>query len=189
MPLTLLARMAFFTALIAVLAQVSLPLPFSPVPLTGQLLGVFLAAVLLGGRAGFLAVAAYLLLGAAGAPVFSLGRGGLFILFGPSGGYLWGFLPGVYLAGSFLEHGPAPGILRTAGAMLLCLGCTYLLGTVQLCLVTGLSAGRAFAAGVAPFIPLDLAKAALAGALGARIIRVLRQSGLSPAGSGPRSRS
>ena len=167
-----LTLIAFFTALIAILAQLAIPLPFSPVPLTGQLIGVFLAGTLLGGRDGCLAILAYLLLGAAGAPVFSLGRGGLAMLLGPTGGYLWGFLPGVYLSGRIQagnQRPGAPGLLTTAGATLFTLGCIYLCGTIQLSLVTGYSTGEAILAGVLPFIPLDLAKAAIAAVLGARV--------------------
>ena len=100
MSLRELNRIALITALIAVLARLSIPLPFSPVPVTGQLIGIFLAGLLLGGRNGFLAVLAYLLLGAAGAPVFSYGLGGPAVLFGPSGGYLWVSFPAFSSAAS-----------------------------------------------------------------------------------------
>jgi biotin transport system substrate-specific component len=176
-----LTLIAFFTALIAILAQLAVPLPFSPVPVTGQLIGVFLAATLLGGRDGCLAIFAYLLLGAAGAPVFSLGRGGLMMLLGPTGGYLWGFLPGVYLSGRIQagnQRPGAPGLLTTAGATLFTLGCIYLCGTIQLSLVTGYSTGEAILAGVLPFIPLDVAKAFIAAALGARVKKSMHAGGL-----------
>jgi biotin transport system substrate-specific component len=176
-----LTLIAFFTALIAILAQLAVPLPFSPVPVTGQLLGVFLAGTLLGGRDGCLAILAYLLLGAAGAPVFSLGRGGLMMLFGPTGGYLWGFLPGVYLSGRLQEGNQrpgAPGLLTTAGATLFFLGCIYLCGAIQLSLVTGYSASEAILAGVLPFIPLDVAKAFIAAVLGARVKKIMHAGGL-----------
>jgi len=171
-----LILIALFTALIAVLAQIAVPLPFSPVPVTGQLIAVFLAGTLLGGKGAFLAVLAYLLLGAAGAPVFSMGRGGIFILLGPTGGYLWGFLPAAFVSGS-LQKG-TPGLTRTAAAMALGLGCAYLPGTLQLSLIMGYSAGQAFLAGVVPFIPVELIKVALAAALGTRIKRSLHRSGL-----------
>ena len=175
-----LTLIAFFTALIAILAQLAIPLPFSPVPLTGQLIGVFLAGTLLGGRDGCLAILAYLLLGAAGAPVFSLGRGGLAMLLGPTGGYLWGFLPGVYLSGRIQEGKQPPcvrGLLAAAGGAFFTLGCTYLGGAIQLSLVTGYSAGEAILAGVLPFIPLDLAKAAIAAVLGARVKKSMHATG------------
>ncbi len=180
MSLRELSRIALFTALIAVLAQISIPLPFSPVPLTGQLIAVFLAGLLLGGKNSFIALLAYLMLGAAGAPVFSYGQGGPGVLFGPSGGYLLGFLPGVFICGKLLEKHYTPGILRTAAAMLCCLGCTYLMGTVQLALLMGYSAAEAVIAGVLPFLPADLAKIAFAATAGGRVKRIIFAAGLLP---------
>lgn len=178
MSLRELNQIALVTALISVLAQLSLPLPFSPVPLTGQLIGVFLAGALLGGKNAFLALLAYLTLGVAGAPVFSYGRGGPGILFGPSGGYLWGFLPGAFCCGKLLEKVDSPGLIRTAAAMLSCLGCTYLAGTVQLALLMGYRAKAALLAGVVPFFPADLIKIAVAAAASIKIKKSLQLSGL-----------
>ena len=180
MSLRQLNRMALVTALIAILARISIPIPFSPVPVTGQLIGIFLAGLLLGGKNGFFAILAYLMLGAAGAPIFSYGLGGPGILFGPSGGYLWGFLPGVYLCGKLLENQDEPGFTRTIAAMLCCLGCTYVAGTGQLALVMGYSATEALIAGVLPFIPADLAKIAFAAAAGSRIKRSISPASLLP---------
>lgn len=179
MSLRELNRMALVTALIAVLARIAIPLPFSPVPFTGQLIGIFLAGLLLGGKSGFFAVLAYLMLGAAGAPIFSYGLGGPGILFGPSGGYLWGFLPGVYLCGKLLEKQDAPGFTRTIAAMLCCLGCTYVAGAGQLALVLGYSAAETLIAGVLPFFPADLAKIAFTAAAGSRIKRSISSAGLT----------
>ena len=184
MSLRELNRIALITALIAVLARLSIPLPFSPVPVTGQLIGIFLAGLLLGGKNGFLAVLAYLLLGAAGAPVFSYGLGGPGVLFGPSGGYLWGFLPGVYLCGRLLENQDLPGFARSAAAMLACLGCTYLVGTAQLALVMGYSTAEALLAGVLPFFPADLAKIAFAATVGARLKKAVAPDKLLPSTPG-----
>ncbi len=169
MSLQELNRIALTTALIAILARLSIPLPFSPVPITGQLIGVFLAALLLGGKNAFIALLAYLMLGAAGMPIFSYGLGGPGVLFGPSGGYLWGFLPGVYFCSKLLEKQNTPGCTRTAAAMLCCLGCTYLAGAVQLSLVMGYSTAQALIAGVLPFLPADLGKIAITAAAGSRI--------------------
>lgn len=180
MPLRQLVMISLFTALIAVMAQVAVPLPFSPVPITGQLIAVLLAGTLLGGKGASLAVLAYLLLGAAGAPVFSMGRGGLFILLGPTGGYLWGFLPAAYFSGRLQESEHEPGWTRTSAAMILGLLCIYLLGTIQLSLIMSYSALQGFLAGVAPFILVDMIKIALAAALGAKVRKSLRLSGLLP---------
>lgn len=161
---------ALFTALIAVLAQIAVPLPFSPVPLTGQVIGVMLAGALLGSRAGTLSITAYLLLGAAGAPVFSMGRGGFYMISGPTGGYLWGFIPAVYFAGLIMEKVENPSIYRTAAAMLTALSFIYLGGALQLGLIMRYNLWQTLLAGVIPFLPLDLLKAFLAAFL-ARLIK------------------
>lgn len=160
---------ALFTALIAVLAQVAIPLPFSPVPLTGQVVGVMLAGSLLGSRAGVLSIIAYLLLGAAGAPVFSLARGGLYMLAGPTGGYLLGFIPAVYLTGWMLEKVEQPTACRTAGTMLIALGFIYLFGGIQLGLMMRYNFTQVILTGVVPFLAPDLFKTALAAFLSIRV--------------------
>ena len=166
---------ALFAAVISLLAQVSLPLPFSPVPITGSLFGIFLAGALLG-RFGVTPVLVYLLLGAAGLPVFAQARGGLNILAGPTGGYLLGFILGAYLLGWIVEQKGSSWLPLTAG-MLVCLAAVYTVGTFQLALVAGYTLPQALWAGTLPFIPLDLVKIALAGSL----IRAVK-TGLSRAG-------
>jgi biotin transport system substrate-specific component len=169
---------ALFTALIAVLAQVAVPLPFSPVPLTGQVLAVLLTAALLGRRAGLLSIAAYLLLGAAGAPVFSLARGGFYMLTGPTGGYLWGFIPAVYCAGLIIEKKAEPSFCRYSVAMLIAIFFIYLFGAVQLGLIMHYNLWQVLLTGVLPFLPLDLLKAFLAALLAREIKKSLRQNRL-----------
>lgn len=169
---------ALFTALIAVLAQVAIPIPFSPVPVTGQVIGVMLAGSLLGSRAGLLSIIAYLLLGAAGAPVFSLARGGLYIIAGPTGGYLLGFIPAVYITGRILEKVEQPSALRTLGAMLIALGLIYLFGGIQLGLIMRYSFTQVILTGIAPFLIPDLFKAALAAFLSIRIKASLHNNSL-----------
>jgi len=170
---------ALFTALIAVFAQVAIPLPFSPVPLTGQVVGVMFAGAVLGSRAGVLSIIAYLLLGAAGAPVFSLARGGLYILTGPTGGYLLGFIPAVYLAGWIIERAVQPTIYRTAGAMLIALGLIYLCGGIQLGLIMRYNFTQVLLTGVIPFLIPDLLKTALAVFLSIQVKTSLQHYGLA----------
>lgn len=176
---TKLVVCALFTALIAVLAQVSIQLPFSPVPFTGQLFGVLLAGILLGKRFGVLSVIAYLLLGAAGAPIFSLGRGGLFILLGPTGGYLWGFIPAAYFSGLTTEKNGSLSMYRTAAALISAIILIYLCGILQLIMVMRYSIIQAVVIGAIPFLPLDLLKAFLVGAFAYKIRKSLQQYGLS----------
>jgi biotin transport system substrate-specific component len=157
------ARVALMAALIAVLALFSLPLPFTPVPVTLQIFGVMLAGALLPPGEAVAAVALYLALGAAGLPVFAGGRGGVAVLLGPTGGYLWGDLADVALAAWLLRR---PGWTRNAfrvwAAIAAGLALTYLGGLLQL--RAGWIPGwrEALAAGVWPFLPFDLVKAAVA---------------------------
>ncbi len=173
-----LTASALFTALIAILAQIAVPLPFSPVPFTGQVIGVLLAGLLLERRSAVLSVIAYLLLGAAGAPVFSLARGGLYMLTGPTGGYLWGFIPAVFIAASIIRNNKLSSIYRTAFAMISALAVIYTCGAIQLSLIMGYSPGQVLIVGVIPFLPLDLLKAVLAAFFGKQIRKTLQQNKL-----------
>jgi len=166
------ARTATRTFLLAVagslvlagLAQVAIPIPGSPVPITLQTLGVVLAGALLGPRAGALACGLYLLEGAAGLPVFAGGGAGVArITAGPTGGYLISFLPAAYAAGWLAERGWDRTPLRAAVAFAASLGLILLGGTLWL--VPAMGWTRAFAAGYAPFVPGALIKAAVAAAL------------------------
>ena len=91
---------------VALCAQVTLPLPFTPVPLTLQNFGVLLVGLTLGSRRGFAALALYLVEGAVGMPVFNpAGLGGVAQLLGPTGGYLLAYPFVAALAGWIMEHG------------------------------------------------------------------------------------
>jgi len=84
---------------IAILAQISIPIPFSPVPITGQTIGVVIVGVMLGPLSGAAAVIAYIFEGAFGLPVFANFSSGIHILFGPTAGYIWSFIIGAFLIG------------------------------------------------------------------------------------------
>lgn len=153
---------ALFAALTTVLSLISIPLPFSPVPITGQTLGVMLAGALLGAKLGALSQIIYILLGAVGVPVFSGGQAGLSALVGPTGGYLFGFILGAYMIGKLLERRPRPSLpylvaTIAAGGML----GIYLVGVPWLAFVTGMTPSRALALGMVPFIPGDILKVIL----------------------------
>lgn len=94
-----------FSLLLALLSQIRIPLPFTPVPVTLQTLGVLFIGYYLGPRLGVVSVLTYLMLGALGLPFFSGLKGGLLHLSGPTGGYLMGFVAGVYLVGLSKEKG------------------------------------------------------------------------------------
>lgn len=158
-----LVTAALLAALLAASAWVAIPLG-GGVPLTLQTFIVVLAGLVLGPRAAGAALAVYLLLGAAGLPVFAGARGGLGVLLGPTGGYLWGFLAGAVLI-AFIRSGLAVKMTsRIADAVAVAVGliAIYLLGWTQLMLVMALSPAEAFAAGVLPFVVADAAKGAVA---------------------------
>jgi biotin transport system substrate-specific component len=94
---------SLFAALTVALSFVSIRIPFSPVPITGQTFGVMLSGALLGSKLGALSQVVYLLLGVIGLPVFAGGASGLGTLFGASGGFLFGFPIGAYITGLMLE--------------------------------------------------------------------------------------
>lgn len=102
---------------IALSAQIAFNVPFSPVPITGQTFAVLLTGALLGSRRGSLAVLTYLLEGISGLPVFAQAQFGLVHLFGPTGGYLLGFLPAVFIAGLLVEIGWGKSLYGTLAIM------------------------------------------------------------------------
>lgn len=160
-----LTRVGLFCALIAVCSL--LQVPFDP-PFTLQTFAVFLCAGVLGGKWGLVAVGCYLVLGAAGLPVFAGFRGGVGHLIGTTGGFLLGFLPAVAMTG-FLPK-KLPLFLR----MLCGLAVLYLCGTAWYCLLYAPATGIGGIAAavlryVLPFLPFDLAKLFLAAKLTPRL--------------------
>ncbi|MFZ5433873.1 MAG: biotin transporter BioY [Calditrichota bacterium] len=151
---------AFGNALIALSAQISIMLPFSPVPITGQTFGVLLVAAALGRVRGTIAVASYLLEGASGLPVFASGAAGAMYLFGPTGGYLFAFIPAAWLTGYLAERGWTMRWLSTALTMLLGSAVILTIGTLVLSLFVGNS--QAMMMGFVPFIVGDVVKIAAA---------------------------
>jgi len=148
------------SALVALSAQVSIPLPWTPVPITGQTFGVLLVGALLGSFRGVLSLLTYLAEGAAGLPVFAGGSGGYLKLFGPSGGYLWGFVAAAFVVGFLAERGWDRHPLRAALAMLAGNVVIYLFGLPWL--ARFVPPEQVLAAGLYPFIPGDLLKLLLA---------------------------
>jgi biotin transport system substrate-specific component len=146
--------------LIALCAQVKVPLPFSPVPITGQTFAVLMVGALLGSRRGSLCALAYIIQGTAGLPVFAFG-GGPAVLAGPTGGYLAGFVLGAYVTGFLAERGWDRRFGTTILAMVLGNLGIYSFGLVWLCCLMGI--GKAvLVTGLYPFIVGDLLKIVLA---------------------------
>ncbi|MGZ8869399.1 MAG: biotin transporter BioY [Thermoanaerobaculia bacterium] len=151
------------SALIAIAAQISTHVPFTPVPLTLQPLAVLLVGVVLGANRGAAAAALYLLEGACGLPVFTLGRGGAMWLVGPTAGYLLAYPFAAFVAGWLSERGWGSSIFRALSGMFIALAVVYAGGWSWLAAMT--DARTAFATGVAPFIVADIVKIALGAAM------------------------
>jgi biotin transport system substrate-specific component len=158
---------SLFAALMAVGAYLFVPI--GPVPIVLQNMFVFLAGLLLGSRWGLASVAVYLLAGLCGLPVFAGGTGGIGRFFGPTGGFLMGYLPAVFLIGTIAERRPGR-MLYDVTAMVIGSMALYACGVPWLKAVTGMSFAKAAAVGMLPFLAGDALKIAAA-ALIARAVR------------------
>ncbi|HUP59204.1 MAG TPA: biotin transporter BioY [Thermoanaerobaculia bacterium] len=162
------------SALIAIAAQIAIPLPFTPVPLTLQPLAVIFIGAALGSTRGAAAAALYLLEGFSGLPVFAQGHGGPAWLLGATAGYLYSYPFAAWLAGFVSERGWGSTITRAITGMLLALGVIYLGGWSWLAALT--DARYAFTAGVAPFVVADIVKVAIGAALLPKAQRMMSPS-------------
>lgn len=166
---------AFGAAIIAVLAQVTIPLPL--IPITGQTLAVGIVVTILGTRLGTLSVLLYMLLGAVGLPVFSGMSGGLAILVGPTGGYIVGFLATAIIMGLYLDKFGIT-LVQAIIANIIGMCVTLTFGTVWLKIVADYTWTAAFMGGVAPFIVVGIVKAVLAAWIGVIVRRRLASAHL-----------
>ena len=145
--------------LVALAAQVSIRLPFSPIPITGQTLAILFVGALLGSRRGTLSLIVYLLQGLFGLPVFASGASGLAYVMGPTGGYLVGFIAAAYMIGLLAERGWDRHVMSTSLAMLIGNAVIYSFGLPWLSVYVG---KQAVALGLIPFVLGDVIKLALA---------------------------
>ena len=142
--------------LIAISAQFSINLPFSPVPITGQTLIILLIGALLGKNRGAAAVGLYLAQGAAGLPVFAGGKSGLITLFGPTGGYLIGFIAAAYVVGILMELRNGKSLLFTGFSLFIGNLIIYTFGLLWLAKFVGES--QVLQLGLFPFLVGDILK-------------------------------
>ena len=180
-----MAQIAFFAALTAVCSQILIPLPFTPVPINLATFAVFMAGGLLGAVKGGASQLIYVLLGAAGAPVFSNMEGGLGKLAGPTGGYIFGYILAALVIGLIINmitrrddrlrsstdgrgrpslHRVSFVIAMTAGAV-----CYFTLGTAWFMVLTGRGLAESLTMCVWPYLPGDALKIALAAYLVKRL--------------------
>lgn len=154
------ALIAGFSLVLAIAAQISIPLPFTPVPVTLQTLAVVLTGALLGSKRGTLAILLYLAEGFAGLPVFSLGRAGFVHLLGPTGGYLVGFVAAVWLTGFLVELRLAAKLPGALLVIIMGLLVPYIPGVAWLGVSVGLE--KAVVLGFVPFVIGDALKVVVA---------------------------
>ncbi len=160
-----------FAALTGLLAQIRVYLPFTPVPITGQTLGVLLAGILLGARFGTLSMVLYLLLGLVGVPWFAGGDSGLAYFMGPTGGYLLGFIIASWLIGIATDRSAKmrkPAL--QAALMVAGMAVIYALGAGWLMLGSRCSLSLALSLGVTPFLIGDALKIMLAASIGTLLL-------------------
>ncbi len=169
-----LAFTGVMAAVICVLAPWSLHLPFSPVPISLGTLAAYFVVVVAGCKLGTLSVFLYLLLGLAGLPVFAGFAAGPGVLFGPTGGYLIGYLLLALISGFFVDHWN-DRLLPSIAGILLGTAALYLLGTFWLAHQASYTLPQAFFAAVVPFLPGDAVKMAVALTVGRQVRRRLQR--------------
>jgi biotin transport system substrate-specific component len=161
-----------FALLTGILAQIRVYLPFTPVPVTGQVFAVLLSAAILGGYYGSLSQILYVGLGAIGIPWFNGGIGGLASIMGLTGGYLIGFIPAVFIVGFLtkkfvsLRSFHFQLLLMMLGVVIL-----YAFGAMQIAIMLNISFIQTMKIAVLPFIALDLMKATLAAGISASMLQ------------------
>ena len=170
-----IALSAVMTAVTCVLAPLSLPI--GPVPISLTNLAIYFGLYILGVKKESLSYIVYMLIGLAGLPVFSNFTGGVGKLFGPTGGYIIGFLPMAVIAGIFIDRSKGKLLPSLLGMVLGTVIC-YALGTAWLAYQANMDFKAALFAGVIPFIPGDLIKMALAAVFGPKISGQLRKAGI-----------
>lgn len=161
---------ALFAAITAVFSQISIPI--GPVPINLALLAVFTAAGLLNVKQAVASQAIYILMGIIGVPVFAGFRGGFAVIFGPTGGYILGYIAAAFLISLLLKKiGKKPVFI--ALAIILGLILCYTLGTIWFVLSSGTGVVAALSACVFPFLPGDACKIAVATILSVKLKKIV----------------
>lgn len=170
---------ALFAAILCVFCVITIPI--GPVPVTLATFGIMLTAIILGSKKSAVSILVYILLGAVGLPVFSGFKGGVQVLFGPTGGYLWSYVFMALFIGFLISKLPENKYLAmlkifiaALGGMVIC----YALGTAQFMLVQRTDVIKALSLCVIPFIPLDIVKAVIASYVGFTVKKQLIKTGI-----------
>lgn len=163
-----LIGMVIFVIFTSLGAFVRIPLPFTPVPITLQTLFVLLSGAFLGSNLGIISQLSYILLGLCGLPIFTSAGSGLLYLFGPTGGYLGGFVLATFFTGRFIKYGK--GNLFSIFC-LFCIAALIILvcGVAWLKFIFGYPLPKLLFIGFIPFLPGDLFKALMASVIYLRL--------------------
>lgn len=165
-----MALVSLMTAVCCILAPMSVPI--GPVPVSLSVLAVLFVAYVIGPRLGAISVLLYILIGLVGLPVFSGYSGGPAKLFGPTGGYIIGYLPLVIIAGWFVTRFPTRQWYLQIAGMILGLVICYMLGTAWFMVLMHTSLQEALSLCVYPFLAFDAMKIATACIVGNTITRI-----------------
>ncbi len=165
--------MALLAAILCVSSYINIPLPFSPIPITAQLLVVNLIVLLLKPKKAMLTVGVWLLLGIFGMPVFSGGRGGLGVLVGPTGGFLISYLL-VALTASFLCERCKKDYQKLLILVMMGIPLTYVIGVSWMKVLTNVDWSAAWTIGALPFLLGDILKAVAAVFIAKPLYRVVK---------------
>lgn len=172
-----MALIGLMTALVCIAGPISIAIPISPVPISLGTLAIYFVLIVLGMKRGVLSVLLYILLGLAGLPVFTGFTGGVGKLFGPTGGYIIGYVFMALICGFFVDKWHKHLFITTLGLILGTVVC-YGFGTIWLAYQTKLTFVSALATGVLPFIPGDIIKIAAATTIGYQVRRRLKKAAL-----------
>jgi biotin transport system substrate-specific component len=167
--------MMVYASLLAALmaAGAFISIPIGPVPIVLQNMFVFLAGLLLGSRWGLAGVAVYLLTGACGLPVFAGGLGGIGRIVGPTGGYLMGYLPAVFVAG-YISEKTGKRVGYDILAMICATAVLYACGVTWLKILTGMTWSKTMLAGMYPFLVGDALKIVAAAVIAKALRPIIR---------------
>ena len=168
-----LCLISIFTAIIAVMSQLSIPMPYG-VPMTMQTFAIPLAGIVLGAKKGTISTIVYILLGAIGAPVFSAFSGGIGIVFGLTGGFILSFPFMAFAAG--IGCGKDNNIVWLSSGLVAGAAINFICGMFWFSIAAPSDLNTAFAACVLPFIPTTILKIATLVALGGQLKKALVKS-------------
>ncbi len=162
-----LCTISVWAAIIAVMAQIAIPMP-AGVPMTMQTFGITLAALILGPKKGAIATLIYVLLGIVGLPVFANFTGGIDKLVGPTGGFIVSFPLMAWIIGLGMAY-KERFKWAYVGGIILGTFINYIVGVIGFCFLTGGAVEVGISACVLPFIPTAIIKATVAGILGLKL--------------------